>query len=134
MQAQRFTHIVFPENVDAPFTQKEKAMIDEVYGDKADFYIYSRPAQVKITKDLLRNRIIIVDITQKKVNVNSSMPRLSELEVINPNNTPLNLQDVDVENFNPLRYAFPLNNTEGTTYYSNNGKVWIVIKPYQRSN
>ena len=49
----------YGENVEEPFTAKELSMLKEVYQDKLEIYVLSKPQKAKDLKHLLRNRIEI---------------------------------------------------------------------------
>lgn len=114
------TVVVFNENVNAPLTSDELAKIQEVYGDNTE-NILSRDQHLKVLKNILRNRVLIVDAGNKDL---SGLPRLSQVALFN-DFVPNLSRDFNFtpETFNPLKYKFD--------FYSRNSEIfWVDNTPY----
>ncbi|WP_439152035.1 hypothetical protein [Winogradskyella sp.] len=107
--------ISFPDNVDAPLSKKEKAMIDEVYQSNANELVYQNANFLKDIKHLLRNRITIYKDTNPKTQKHSKL--LSEVPLFNEYNSDLQRDSTfDFNSFNPLKYKLDFF-TKGTYVY-----------------
>lgn len=117
----------YDDNVKKSLSLKEEAQIREVYGSNAEDYVLNRPQQLKDIKNILRNRIEIVDAGMKDL---SSITRLSEVELFNdlvPNLT--RDSNFDPQSFNPLKYKFNFYSRDITKYYwVDNTSFLIIIK------
>lgn len=102
-QVKSGTSIQYPENVEAPLTKKEKAMIEDVYQAKTKELVYDNEQFLKDIKHLLRNRITIYKESNPKTQKKGML--LSDAPLFNEYNKDLKRDvDFDVENFNPLKY------------------------------
>lgn len=121
--------VVFNENVNAPLSSSELAKIQAVYGENSEV-ILERAQQVKDIKNILRNRVVIVDAGTKDL---SSFPKLSQVALFNdfvPNLT----RDLSFnpENFNPLKYKFDFYSRNSNIYWVDNTTYYIEIKSQQQ--
>lgn len=117
----------FDDNVNMPLTAKERAQIIEVYGDYADKFIFSKPHRLKSVKHLLRNRIIIKQVT----NTNDRKPctKLSEVTLCDGFVEGLERDKTfDPETFNPLKYNFEFYSRSASMYQVDNTNYYIIIK------
>lgn len=117
----------YGDNIETPFTAKELSMLKEVYQDKLDEYVLSRPVRVKDFKHLLRERIYILEHpASKDLSVNKSFLDLPLFDTYNAN-----LQkgfNSTISNFNPLIYQFPWHSNEEITYWIKGTNYTITIK------
>ena len=118
--------VVYDENVNDPLTSDELLKIKEVYGDRAENDILSHSQRLKDVKNILRNRVEIVDAGDKDM---SSFTKLSQVELFNdftPNlSRDLNFNPSD---FNPLKYKFDFYSRNSAIYSVDNTIYYIVIK------
>ncbi|OIQ21633.1 hypothetical protein [Lacinutrix sp. MedPE-SW] len=120
--------INYNENVNADLTKKELAFIKEVYADKANEYVLSKPQRIKDIKNILRNRISIVEHANKDL---SSYKPLSSVKLFNNYNKTLTRDNVfNMETFNPLKYNFNFYTRDMSTitYRIDNTNYLINIK------
>lgn len=127
-QSSRKQKIVsYDDNVNHPLTSSESAMIDEVYGDKANDYVYNRPRSLKNIKNILRNRVEIKVISnprdQKECTLLSDVPLMDYYVDGLQRETSFNPQ-----NFNPLKYLFNYNSYGSHMYRVDNTDYFILIK------
>lgn len=119
----------YGDNINAPLSAKELAFINEVYANKAEVYVLSRPQRVKDIKHILRNRVYIQEHKNKDL---SSYKPLSSVALFNTYNKGLK-RDVffDSNEFNVLKYNFDFysRTTETLTYRIDNTNYLINIKP-----
>lgn len=117
----------YGENVEEPFTAKELSMLKEVYQDKLEIYVLSKPNRVKDFKHLLRERIYILEHSvSKDLSVYKSF---LDLPLFNTYNANLQKGFKDtISNFNPLIYQFPWHSNEDVTYWIKGTKYTITIK------
>lgn len=118
--------LVYNENVEPSLTASEMVKIQDVYGDKTEAYVLSNSQRVKDIKNILRNRVDIVDAGPKDL---STLPKLSQVELLNdyvPNVT----RDFNFtpENFNPLKYKFNFYSRNSEIYWVDNTTYYIQIK------
>ncbi|RNC83584.1 MAG: hypothetical protein ED556_13610 [Winogradskyella sp.] len=119
--------VKFDDNVNLPLSTLEKTFINEAYGDAAYKEIYSRPHRLKFIKQILRNRVQIVKLTQKHLSLN--YPKLSEVPVFKSFNKTLKRDVVfNPNNFNPLKYTFSFYSKKSYTYQVDGTNYGIVIK------
>ncbi|WMI67933.1 hypothetical protein [Mangrovimonas sp. YM274] len=124
---QTVTHVVYKDNVNAPFSTKELTQIDEVYGNQSKKYVFNYPQRVKDIKNLLRNRIAIQMISNPQDQ--KECPLLSEVPLCNYYVDNLKRDTVfSPENFNPLKYLFNVNGHSGQMYRVDNTNYFIIIK------
>lgn len=119
--------INYGANVDAPLNNKELKQLQEVYGNKLEAYVLSKPQRLKDIKHLLRNRIEVKLISnprdQKQSGFLSEVPLfdyyvkdLKREKTFNPND------------FNPLKYLFNFYASESYMYRVDNTNYFIFIK------
>lgn len=125
---QSLSRVVYYENVDEPLNSKELSQIIEVYGDKAEEDILSRPQRLKDVKNILRNR---VEITQHPGKDLSVYKKLSQVPLFTAYISNLKRDSFSVAEFNPLKYQFNFysKNSFITYYWVDNTNYLIAIKP-----
>lgn len=117
----------YGDNVEAPFTARELSMLKEVYQDKLEEYVLSRPVRVKDFKHLLRNRLLITKLPH--YNANSKVTLLSTVSLFNNYNKELKRDQVfDINLFNPLKYNLEFFKVGSVIYRIDNTEYYIVIK------
>jgi len=120
------TVIEYKDNVNPPLTFLENAMLEEVYKDKLQDYILSQPQRLKSIKNILRNRVEIIEVNGKDI---SSLKKLSEVALFNNYNADLKRDVVfDKSRFNPLKYQFNFYSREGSYIRVDNTNYVILIK------
>lgn len=117
------------DNTETPLTTKERAFIDEVYGDYAQKLFYSNEQRLKYVKQILRNRVTINYYENKDL---SSLKPLSQVPLVDGMNQNLR-RDVSYNKntFNPLKYNFNFfSRQEQSSYYRiDNTQYLITISP-----
>lgn len=123
---QPLTIVVFDENVNESLTGQELAQIREVYGDKTEEYVLNHSQRVKDIKNILRNRVEIVDAGSKDL---SGLPKLSQVKLFN-DYVPNLIRDFSFnpKNFNPLKYKFNFYSRNSEIYWVDNTTYYIEIK------
>jgi len=128
-QKKQNTQLVkFGKNVDAPFTAQELSMLTEVYQDKLEAYVLSKPQKVKNLKHLLRNRIVIKEI--KNLKDDDKYTLLSEIELFDIYNKNLKRDaSYNKATFNPLKYNLEFYRMGSIIYKIDGTNYFIIIKP-----
>lgn len=119
--------VKYNQNVNQPLNFKELGFIKEVYGDYAEKDILNRPQRLKDVKNILRNRVEIVNIS----NPNDQKPckLLSEVPLFDAYVDNLKRDVVFNKNtFNPLKYVFDFYSRGGAIYKVDNTNYFITIK------
>ena len=130
--AQTSSHIFFPENVKAPLTSKEKAQIEEVYGRGATF-VMERPSLLRNIKDLLRNRIEVIELPYEKAQGGKEYREardLTKTDLYTAYNQNLTRDMTYSSGFNILKYAVNIYPVQPTVYKL--GNHYITILPQAR--
>lgn len=124
---QPLTIVKYNDNVNLPLTSKELSQIQEVYADKTNEYVLSKPQRLKDVKNILRNRVQIVNIP----NIHDQKPckLLSEVSLFDAYVDNLE-RDVffNKNTFNPLKYTFDFYSRGGYMYKVDNTNYFIIIK------
>lgn len=121
------THVFYASNVKAPLTAKELKMLKDVYADQLDKEVLNRPQRLKDIKNILRNRVEIVDYNNKDL---SSMVKLSSIPLFNIYNKALTRDAFfSPENFNVLKYNLPFYIKKRVTYHIDNSTYILSIIP-----
>lgn len=132
--AQTGPHVIFDANVDAPLTARERAMVNEAFGTYAQQYVFSQPHTEREIKDLLRNRVKIVQLQRAKYENEPRFQNLPQLQnqalydVYNPN--IMRDMTYNASTFNILKYSINHHPTEEVTYQF--GDTFITIVPQKR--
>lgn len=120
--------VKYNDNIKASLTTKERSFIKEVYGDKFDAYVLSRPQKLKDLKNLLRNRIVIKEIPDL-VNNKKKYKTLSSAGLFNSYNTKLTFDKIyNKDNFNVLKYNLDFFGRGSRIYRIDNTNYFIIIK------
>ena len=127
-QSQPLPVIQYKANVDSPLTSIERRQLEEVYGNKLNSYILSKPQRLKAIKNILRNRIEIVEFSDPRDQKESQL--LSEVSLFNYYVPELKRDLVFNKNtFNPLKYNFSFYSRGASMYRVDNTNYFILIKP-----
>ena len=103
-------------------------MLTEVYQDKLEAYVLSKPQKVKNLKHLLRNRIVIKEITNLKDDDKYTL--LSEIELFDIYNKNLKRDaSYNKATFNPLKYNLEFYRIGSIIYKIDGTTYFIIIKP-----
>ncbi|WP_299115138.1 hypothetical protein [uncultured Winogradskyella sp.] len=117
----------FNDNVKLPLSSKERAQITEVYGEHAEKYVFSKPFQLKSMKQLLRNRVVIKQITDE--NERKVCPKLSEIPLFTSFVSDLKRDtEFNPNTFNPLKYNFEFHSINASMYQVDGTNYYIIIK------
>ena len=117
---------IYNDNVDKPLSIEERKMLEDVYADKLEDYVLSRPNRLKSVKNILRNRVEIIDMPFEKL---AGFKNLSEIPLFNSYNSNLK-RDVVVNknNFNLLKYQFDFYSRRASFIRIDNTNKVIRIK------
>lgn len=120
--------VKYKENVKAPLTAKELANLKEVYADKLNEYVLSKPNRLKDFKHLLRNRIQIQEMP-KLIQHSEKFSLLSEAGLFNSYNKSLKADtSFNINTFNVLKYNLQFYNNGTKIYRIDNTNYFIIIK------
>lgn len=121
------THVFYASNVKAPLTAKELKMLKDVYADQLDKEVLNRPQRLKDIKNILRNRVEIVEYKNKDL---SYFPALSSMPLFNIYNKALTRDAFfSPETFNVLKYNLPFYGKKRVTYHIDNSAYLLTIIP-----
>lgn len=126
-QSERPLKVVhYNDNVDLPLSVKERKQLEEVYGDKLNDYVLSKPQRLKDVKNLLRNRIEYKRMPNPQDQ--KPCPLLSEVPLFNNYVSELKRDLVfNPETFNPLKYQFNFYARGIYLYRVDNTDYFIII-------
>jgi len=129
-QDSKTIEINYPDNVNAPLSKNERAMIDEVYKDQADSKVYNNATFLKDIKHLLRNRILIYKDENPKTQKGMQLSQVPLFDTYNKNLK----RDVDfkVDNFNPLKYQLDFFSKGTYVYKVDNTNYFIQVTSQYR--
>lgn len=117
----------FNENVKAPLSMAERQQLEEVYGDKLQAYVLSKPQRLKAIKNILRNRVQIKQFSNPQDQKDCTL--LSELTLFNYYVKDLKRDLVfNASTFNPLKYNFEFYSRGAQMYRVDNTNYYIIIK------
>jgi len=126
-QRQPLPLVTYNQNVDAPLTQIEKNQLQDVYGDKLQAYVLSQPQRLKAIKNILRNRVEVVEISNPRDQKDCKL--LSEVTLFNYYVNDLKRDQLfNKSNFNPLKYNFDFYSRGSHMYRVDNTNYFIIIK------
>lgn len=130
-QSQKKQHlklVKYKDNVNAPLTNKERSMLEEVFLDKLDEYVLNRPQRLKNIKHFLRNRVEIKKMP-KLIKNTQKYTLLSQVGLFNLYNKKLEFDKTfNKEKFNPLKYNLERHGHGGRIYRIDNTSYFILIK------
>jgi|TARA_B100000497_G_C7655706_1_gene394665 hypothetical protein len=125
--------IHFNSNTKAPLNNAELAKLKEVYGAALKTEILDRPTRVLTIKEILRNRVILREITDP--NKQKPCPKLSEIPLFDAFVSTLKRDVVFNPNtFNPLKYDFRYHRPGYQLFRVDNTNYFIIIKPQHYNN
>lgn len=117
----------FNDNVKLPLTANERAQIIEIYGDSADKLVFNIPNRLKSIKHILRNRVVVKLITDKKSI--KACPKLSEVSFFGKTDSDSEGKKLfNPNSFNPLKYGFDFYSRAAAMYHVDNTNYYIIIK------
>ena len=125
--------ISFKSNTKALLNNAELAKLKEVYGADLKTEILDRPARVLTIKEILRNRVIVREITDP--NKQKPCPKLSEIPLFDAFVSTLKRDVVfNPKSFNPLKYDFKYHKPGFQLIRVDNTNYFIIIKPQHYNN
>tara|TARA_B100001778_G_scaffold162536_1_gene133512 strand:+ start:764 stop:1237 length:474 start_codon:yes stop_codon:yes gene_type:complete len=125
--------ISFKSNTKASLNNAELAKLKEVYGADLNTEILDRPARVLTIKEILRNRVIVREITDP--NKQKPCPKLSEIPLFDAFVSTLKRDVVfNPKSFNPLKYDFKYHKPGFQLIRVDNTNYFIIIKPQHYNN
>tara|TARA_B100001769_G_C22039549_1_gene558677 strand:+ start:455 stop:928 length:474 start_codon:yes stop_codon:yes gene_type:complete len=125
--------ISFKSNTKASLNNAELAKLKEVYGADLKTEILDRPARVLTIKEILRNRVIVREITDP--NKQKPCPKLSEIPLFDAFVSTLKRDVVfNPKSFNPLKYDFKYHKPGFQLIRVDNTNYFIIIKPQHYNN
>ncbi|TCK68656.1 hypothetical protein DFQ05_0164 [Winogradskyella wandonensis] len=117
----------YGDNLSQPLTAKERAFIDEVYGQHANKFVYSNPHRLKAIKHILRNRVVIKEMMID--DPKKAYPKLSKVPLQTGFVSNLKRDKIfNPEDFNPLKYQFKFYARGGAGYRVDGTNYHIFIK------
>lgn len=125
--------IRFNSNTNASLNNAELAKLKEVYGAALKTEILDRPTRVLTIKEILRNRVILREITDP--NKQKPCPKLSEIPLFDAFVSTLKRDVVfNPSSFNPLKYDFRYHRPGFQLFRVDNTNYFIIIKPQHYNN
>ncbi|MBT8267317.1 MAG: hypothetical protein KJO41_03560 [Bacteroidia bacterium] len=117
----------YDQNVNAPLTSSERLKLEEVYGNKLQSYVLSQPERLKAIKNILRNRVQILEFANSKDQKQCTL--LSEVSLFDYYVNDLQRdQQFNKHTFNPLKYNFDFYSRGSHLYRVDNTSYYILIK------
>ncbi len=111
----------------APLTAAELSKLKEVFADHLEDRVLNRPNVLTEIKDLLRNRVDIVELNEPRDQKPCKL--LSEVALYKVFNPDIKRDEsFDQSNFNPLKYAFNYRLKGASIYRVDNTDYFILIK------
>ena len=125
--------IRFNSNTNTSLNNAELANLKEVYGAALKTEILDRPTRVLTIKEILRNRVILKEITDP--NKQKPCPKLSEIPLFDAFISTLKRDVVfNPNSFNPLKYDFKYHKPVFQLIRVDNTNYFIIIKPQHYNN
>lgn len=125
--------IRFNSNTKTSLNNAELVKLKEVYGAALKTEILDRPTRVLTIKEILRNRVILREITDP--NKQKPCPKLSEIPLFDAFVSTLKRDVVFNPNtFNPLKYDFRYHRPGYQLFRVDNTNYFITIKPQHYNN
>ena len=120
--------IIFNKNTAESFSVKELQMLKEVYGNELQKEILNRPSRVLSVKEILRNRVLIQEVSDPKYQKPCTM--LSDIPVFDAFVKDLERDKYfDLLSFNPLKYDFKFHSPSIQLIRVDDTDIFITIKP-----
>jgi len=111
------------KNLEYPFNSQELSFIDNAFDDETLKRINKIKALEKYIKDILRNR---VQILNKKYQTNENLPKLSSVSSLTT------IKNFNINNFNPLLYNFDFDSQKSQIYRVDGTDLVINIIPKEK--
>ena len=125
--------IRFNSNTKPSLNNAELAKLKEVYGADLKTEILDRPARILTIKEILRNRVVVREITDP--NKQKPCPKLSEIPLFDAFVSTLKRDVVfNPNSFNPLKYDFKYHKPGFQLIRVDNTNYFIIIKPQHYNN
>ena len=125
--------IRFNSNTKASLNNAELVKLKEVYGAALRTEILDRPTRVLAIKEILRNRVVLREISDP--NRQKPCPMLSDIPLFNAFVSNLKIDAVFNPNtFNPLKYDFRYHRPGYQLFRVDNTNYFITIKPQDYNN
>ncbi len=119
--------VKYNQNVNAALSSIERHQLEEVYGDKLQEYVLSRPNHLKAIKNILRNRVEILEFSN--IQDQKECTLLSEVSLFNYYTPALKRDQIfNKSSFNPLKYNFSFYSRGAFMYRVDNTNYFILIK------
>lgn len=126
-QRQALPLVKYDQNVNAPLSSSERLQLEEVYAEKLQAYVLSKPERLKAIKNILRNRIQIVEYTNPQDQKDCTL--LSEVPLFDYYADGLQRDQIFNKNtFNPLKYNLNFYSRGAHMYRVDNTNYFIIIK------
>lgn len=126
-QRQPLPLVKYNSNVNNPLSSSEMTMLREVYGDALEKDILNKPQRVKDIKNILRNRVEIVEISNPRDQKKCTL--LSEVSLFDVYVKTLKRDIVfNKSTFNPLKYNFEFYSKGTHLYRVDHTNYFIIIK------
>ena len=125
--------ISFKSNTKASLNNAELAKLKEVYGADLKTEILDRPTRILTIKEILRNRVVVREITDP--NKQKPCPKLSEIPLFDAFVSTLKRDVIfNPSSFNPLKYDFRYHRPGFQLICVDNTNYFIIIKPQHYNN
>ena len=125
--------IVFNSNTSSEFTSDELNKLKTVYGAALKVEILERPTRVLAMKEILRNRVLVKEITDPRKH--KPCPMLSEVSLFDAFAPKLKRDAAFSPNsFNPLKYNFEFHKPGFQMFRVDDSNYFIIIKPQHYNN
>jgi len=125
--------ISFKSNTKASLNNAELAKLKEVYGADLKTEILDRPTRILTIKEILRNRVVVREITDP--NKQKPCPKLSEIPLFDAFVSTLKRDVIfNPSSFNPLKYDFRYHRPGFQLIRVDNTNYFIIIKPQHYNN
>lgn len=120
--------IVFNSNTSTVFTSNELNKLKSVYGAALQTEILERPTRVLAMKEILRNRVLVKEVSDPKNQ--KPCPLLSEVPLFDVYAPRLKTDAVfNPSTFNPLKYDFQFHKPGYQMFRVDGSNYFIIIKP-----
>jgi len=118
--------VSYDQNVNAPLNSSERLKLEEVYADKLQSYVLSKPERLKAIKNILRNRVQILEYSNPQDQKECTL--LSEVSLFDYYADLERDPFFNKNTFNPLKYNFDFYSRGSHMYRVDNTNYYILIK------
>jgi hypothetical protein len=126
-QKQALPIVQYDQNVEEGLTKVEQEQLKAVYGNELHNQVLSKPHRLKAIKNILRNRVEILEFPNPNDQKNCTL--LSDISLFNYYVPELKRDIVfNVNTFNPLKYNFEFYSRGAHMYRVDNTNYFILIK------